>query len=263
MTEKIYTVRSGDTLSGVARRLDVGMQDLAQLNGIKNFNQLYVGQKLRVPRDDTDDYVGIFVRDAIDLAVKGLELIVQLPSGARFKARTSAQGAISLPLPAAQRKGTAEVQVKDDRGQYQKVCSFNLAECRHAVVLQSPKVTVDLTPRQHKNNAPKAAPEVKDPSTWGGKALALAAWRGESPASEKTHDTQGHPVTKVAGPECPNPDNLKLGVNNIYRAAILNAAKRLGLIPQSICALLECEAAKIDLGFSATDIEGFHARGVV
>ena len=98
MTEKIYTVRSGDTLSGVARRLDVDMQELAQLNGIKNFNQLHIGQKLRVPKDETDDYVGIFVRDAIDRAIKGLELMIQLPSGAHFKARTSAQGAISLPI---------------------------------------------------------------------------------------------------------------------------------------------------------------------
>jgi hypothetical protein len=36
-----------------------------------------------------------------------------------------------------------------------------------------------------------------------------------------------------------------LGKNNVYREAILGAAKRLGLIPQAICALIDCEAAKL------------------
>ncbi len=50
----------------------------------------------------------------------------------------------------------------------------------------------------------------------------------------------------MVGPECPNPDGLRLGSkNNRYRAAILEAAKRLGLIPQAICALIDCEAGKV------------------
>ena len=43
-----YTVRSGDTLSGIASKYGTTYQRIAQLNGIANPNKIYVGQKLRV-----------------------------------------------------------------------------------------------------------------------------------------------------------------------------------------------------------------------
>lgn len=43
-----YTVQSGDTLSGIASRLGVSYEQLAQSNGIANPNRIYVGQVLRV-----------------------------------------------------------------------------------------------------------------------------------------------------------------------------------------------------------------------
>ena len=44
-----YTVRSGETLSGIAERLDVGLSELAKANGIKPPYRVYAGQQLRVP----------------------------------------------------------------------------------------------------------------------------------------------------------------------------------------------------------------------
>lgn len=43
-----YTVRSGDTLSGIASKYGTTYQKIAQLNGISNPNLIYAGQKLRV-----------------------------------------------------------------------------------------------------------------------------------------------------------------------------------------------------------------------
>lgn len=43
-----YTVRSGDTLSGVAAKYGTTYQKIAQLNGIADPNKIYAGQKLRV-----------------------------------------------------------------------------------------------------------------------------------------------------------------------------------------------------------------------
>ena len=43
-----YTVKSGDTLSGIAAKYGTTYQQLAQLNGIANPNKIYAGQKLRV-----------------------------------------------------------------------------------------------------------------------------------------------------------------------------------------------------------------------
>ena len=46
--DMVYTVQSGDTLSGIASRLGVSYEQLAQSNGIANPNRIYVGQVLRV-----------------------------------------------------------------------------------------------------------------------------------------------------------------------------------------------------------------------
>lgn len=43
-----YTVRSGDTLSGIAAKYGTTYQKIAQMNGIANPNKIYAGQKLRV-----------------------------------------------------------------------------------------------------------------------------------------------------------------------------------------------------------------------
>lgn len=45
----IYIVRSRDTLSGIAARFGVSVQEIAALNNIKNVNIIYPGQRLRIP----------------------------------------------------------------------------------------------------------------------------------------------------------------------------------------------------------------------
>lgn len=47
-TAQYYTVKSGDTLSGIAAKYGTTYQKLAQLNGISNPNKIYAGQKIRV-----------------------------------------------------------------------------------------------------------------------------------------------------------------------------------------------------------------------
>ena len=43
-----YTVRSEDTLSGIAAKYGTTYQKIAQMNGIANPNKIYAGQKIRV-----------------------------------------------------------------------------------------------------------------------------------------------------------------------------------------------------------------------
>lgn len=44
----IYTVKAGDTLSGIAKKFGTTVKDLAIKNQIKNINVIYTGQKLRI-----------------------------------------------------------------------------------------------------------------------------------------------------------------------------------------------------------------------
>lgn len=44
----VYTVQSGDTLSGIAKEYKTTVSKLQQLNGIRNANLIYVGQILKI-----------------------------------------------------------------------------------------------------------------------------------------------------------------------------------------------------------------------
>ena len=48
--DEVYTVKSGDTLSGIALRYNTTYQKLAEYNNIPNPSIIYVGQKIRIPR---------------------------------------------------------------------------------------------------------------------------------------------------------------------------------------------------------------------
>jgi Membrane proteins related to metalloendopeptidases len=47
-TGSYYTVRYGDTLSGIAAKYGTTSAKLQSLNGIRNANYIYVGQRLKV-----------------------------------------------------------------------------------------------------------------------------------------------------------------------------------------------------------------------
>ena len=49
----VHVVRSGDTLSGIAKRYKVGVSTLARLNGIRTTSILRVGQRLKLHSDST------------------------------------------------------------------------------------------------------------------------------------------------------------------------------------------------------------------
>lgn len=48
-TEEIYTVKAGDTLSGIAAKYGTTYQELAKYNGIENPNLIYPGQEIKIP----------------------------------------------------------------------------------------------------------------------------------------------------------------------------------------------------------------------
>lgn len=51
--ETVYTVKAGDTLSGIAAKYGTTYQKLASYNGIANPNLIHVGQKVKIPAGNT------------------------------------------------------------------------------------------------------------------------------------------------------------------------------------------------------------------
>lgn len=52
-TSSTYTIKSGDTLSAIARKFNTTYQKLAEINGIKDPSKIYVGQVLKVTDTST------------------------------------------------------------------------------------------------------------------------------------------------------------------------------------------------------------------
>lgn len=48
-TGRTYTVKAGDTLSGIAAKYGISYHVLAQINGIANPNVIYAGQTIKLP----------------------------------------------------------------------------------------------------------------------------------------------------------------------------------------------------------------------
>ena len=48
-SDKVYTVKSGDTLAGIAAEYGTTWQALAAANGIQDANKIYVGQTIKIP----------------------------------------------------------------------------------------------------------------------------------------------------------------------------------------------------------------------
>ena len=80
-TEEVYTVKSGDTLSAIARKYNTTHQKLAEYNGIANPNLIYAGQKIKIPGTGTAS--GKKVTEGCTVTIK---------AGAVYGGLTSARG---------------------------------------------------------------------------------------------------------------------------------------------------------------------------
>lgn len=57
-SERVHTVRPGETLSGIARQYGTTVQAIATANGITNPDRIQVGQRLRIPGSSTSPTPG-------------------------------------------------------------------------------------------------------------------------------------------------------------------------------------------------------------
>jgi len=73
-----HTVQQGETLSSIAQRYGTNWQAIANANGIVNPNQIYVGQKLKIPTSGGSGSTGGATGCRISHTVKAGEWIWQI-----------------------------------------------------------------------------------------------------------------------------------------------------------------------------------------
>ncbi len=85
-TTKVYVVKSGDTLGKIAKKYGTTVAKLASLNGIKNVNKIYVGEKIKVSSTatasaSTDKYYTVKAGDTVSgIAAKYKTTIAKIKS---------------------------------------------------------------------------------------------------------------------------------------------------------------------------------------
>lgn len=88
VSETVYTVKKGDTLSKIASKYGTTYQVLAEYNGIKNPNVISVGQKIKIPAADSSTEVTSTPTDRTYTVKKGDSLwkiaVQQLGNGSRY-----------------------------------------------------------------------------------------------------------------------------------------------------------------------------------
>lgn len=98
--DTVYTVKAGDTLSGIAAKYGTTYQTLAAYNGISNPNKISVGQKIKIPGGSSGGGTGTYTVKSGDslwaIAAK------QLGNGSRYKEIKSLNGLTSDTIYAGQ-----------------------------------------------------------------------------------------------------------------------------------------------------------------
>lgn len=229
-----YTVRRGDTLSAIAKRFDVSVDDLARANHIRNINHIDVGQILVIPKKKGVEGGGVpygvllfeFI-DAVGQPISDMGIEVQV-GGQTLQCKSDFEGRIP-PILVDEPHAQAIVHVHRWGGGSKKVAELIVAPSAQHILLQSPKAKFTAQSRIHEGPPQvRPYPIPKAPGT-----------------IENTRSESGHPSQCCTAGECPNADNLRLGRNQIYREAILKAARHVGLIPQAISGLIDSEAGKV------------------
>jgi LysM repeat protein len=104
--ETVYTVKSGDTLSGIATKYGTTYQKLATYNGIANPNIIYVGQKIKIPGASNTSASTVTKAERTYTVKRGDSLWAiaasQLGSGARYKEIKALNGLNSDTIYAGQ-----------------------------------------------------------------------------------------------------------------------------------------------------------------
>ncbi|CAN7384916.1 LysM peptidoglycan-binding domain-containing protein [Trinickia sp. LjRoot230] len=231
----IYQVARGDTLSKIAQQHDVNADELASLNQIREPNFIYVGQRIKIPHKPTQReqgdsfYSELWLRfvDAIGNPIANLGTRVASALG-EYRFTTDELGLLP-PVQTAGKDDQPRVFVQKIEGGEKEVASLRLPPGTHQVTLRSPKQKLEFAMRRHHG--------LPDLNTH--KPLKL-----EHGQVSHNRDLGGNPVVNV-GVECPNKDNLRLGPNDKYRKCIIDAAKRAGIEPQAVAAIINAEAGKI------------------
>lgn len=239
MSAAYYVVRPGDTLARIARAHGTSTSKLVEINRIGNPDRIDVGQKLRLPgslpriqvsgesQSDEDVWGSLVLQfvDAICRPINALKVRLEA-QGKIFESTTNDRGIVE---PVAVKNGESiKVHVERAQGGLKHVTTLTSDGTAQHARIRSPKIAVTASLRRHEG--PPGPPPTH---------------QRQRPGTERSvRSSAGNPVHEIAL-ECPNPENLRLSANFKYRDIVIAAAKRVGLVPPAVAAIMNAEASSV------------------
>lgn len=282
MSESIYIVKRGDSLTKIARTHDTQAKTLAELNGINNPDVIRVGQRLRLParnsvvprntnmsvpssgsnvltgkfdqdlsnephgwsKEGADGASNVLLQffDVLSKPIEGLKVIIAT-GGQALSYLTDKDGQIP-EIKTSSASPEVKVEVEKVTGGTKEVAKFNAALGWQHVLLTTPKLRLNSDQRPHEGPPPPVKIKSSATAPTSPDTATTAQAQQQLGKVTQARSPAGHPVTQVTL-ECPNPENLRLDLNFKYRDIIIAAGKRSGFMPQAIAAIMNAEAATI------------------
>lgn len=153
-----YRIRSGDTLSSIARRSGVTVQNLQRWNGIRNPNHIAVGQTLYLS-EDTAFGIQVAFLDALRNPISNLSFRIEF-DGRTVAGKTGLDGLISGQIT-KDAGSTVDVWVQDAQRQWQRVTSTVSGYGKKLITLVSGAIVVPASTEPISVSTPKLPPKAR------------------------------------------------------------------------------------------------------
>ncbi|HPV52368.1 MAG: LysM peptidoglycan-binding domain-containing protein [Smithellaceae bacterium] len=241
MKSSIYTVQRGDTLTKIANAHQTTPAELARINNLTNMDIIKVGQKLIIKpiasqeaqqEESTEDQAGqlnIKFADALEKPISRMKVWIKTGEQ-ETEYLTDSRGEIPF-IEINEPDTPVTIMVQRAAGGKKTISTLTADPWRIVyALLVSPKYATKASQRVHKGEPPRQS-EKTDATPPAGTVI-------------NTRTSNGHPLQQVFV-ECPNDENLRLGIfNGKHRKIILEAARKADMQPQAIAALINAEAGK-------------------
>ena len=246
-----YYVRKGDTLGDIAKRTGKPVRDLMRWNGIKNPNQINIGQSLNLS-EETAFGVSFLFLDALRNPIENLRYKIQYDG--QIKTGSTPANGFLPKIVTRDARSLVEIWIQDLQGRWLNVCKQGSDLGHKLITLVSSSVIIKGETEKHPQNAP-ARPEAstppKVPTVNTGKQppppIAASGTPSKNNPAVKTKTTKGKQGQSIVQISVDIPQGLTDLFDNYVGGEITeqqwkDTAERIGCEPEVLRAIAEVES---------------------
>jgi hypothetical protein len=196
---QIHVVATGDTLAKIARQYGTTVEDLVKLNAISNPNQIRIGQRLVLSRNEALGLQALFL-DRERNPIYGLQYKIQC--NGRETAGTTDVGGLTLQHLSDTVADEFRIFARRVDGSYKEIARVLSESGKKLVTLVSPsiRVTAEAQPHPRASDAtPLSRNDKAAPGTPAERRRVPTSGKQPGVAAQPSKTADGKPITVVRG----------------------------------------------------------------